>query len=120
MDMLRKLIGPKSKYDKSLPYTYEARVQIIEGVDEYNFYLSDTICGLIEYLEKNEIKPKEVKIYEVYQSEEKVIQQDLYTTKEGGWLHRPEICQCFSEHYKGHIYKGGCSFMDRERNGIGP
>ncbi|OGT34032.1 MAG: hypothetical protein A2W28_02725 [Gammaproteobacteria bacterium RBG_16_51_14] len=120
MSMLRKLIGPKSKYDKSIPYTYEARAQIIEGLDKYNYYLSDTICGLIEYLEKNGIQPDEVVIYEVYQDKEKEIQREFYTTEKGGWLYRPEICQSFEQHYKGHIHKGECSFADRERKGIGP
>lgn len=31
MNMLEKFLGPKSKYDKSLPYTYEARIPIFEG-----------------------------------------------------------------------------------------
>jgi len=118
--MLSKLTGPKSKHDKSLPYTYEAKVPIMEGVEIYNFYMSDTICGLIEYLEKNEIKPNGVDIYELFQNEEKVILQDLYTTKEGDWLHIPELCRSLKEHYKGHIYEGRCSFKDRDRKGIGP
>lgn len=120
MGILRKLIGPKSKYDKSIPYTYEARARIIEGVDEYNYYLSDTICGLIEYLEKKGIQPDDVAIYEIYQDDEKVIQKELFTTGKGGWLYKPEICRSFEEHYKGHIYNGKCSFADRERKGIGP
>ncbi len=40
--ILRNLLGPKSKYDKSIPYTYEARVAIIEGAEDYNSYFSDT------------------------------------------------------------------------------
>lgn len=128
MSILTKLFGSKSNHDKSLPYTYEAKVPIMEGVDIYNYYVSDTICGLIEYLEKNEIKPNGIEIYEVFhgeiydlfQNEEKVIQQDLYTTKEGDWLHIPELCRSFEEHYNGHIYKGTCSFKDRDRKGIGP
>ena len=122
--MLTKLFGPKSQHDKSLPYTYEAKVRIMEGVDIYNYYMSDTICGLIEYLEKNEIKPNGVEIYELFhelfQNEEKVIEQDLYTTKEGDWLHIPELCRSLKEHYKGHVYEGRCSFKDRDRKGIGP
>lgn len=120
MSMLTKLFGPKSNHDKSLPYTYEAKVPIIEGVEIYNFYMSDTICGLIEYLEKNNIKPDGVKINELFQSQEKVIQQDLYTSKEGDWLHKPELCRSFKEHYEGHIQEGTCSFKDRDRKGIGP
>ena len=36
MSILTKVLGPKSKRDKSLPYTYEARVTIIEGEELYN------------------------------------------------------------------------------------
>jgi len=59
---LKKYLGPKSKYDKAILYTYEARIRIIEGSDEYNSYFSDTICGLVEYLHQNDIKPDEVQI----------------------------------------------------------
>ena len=128
MSMLTKLFGQQSQQDESLPYTYEAKVPIMEGVDIYNYYVSDTICGLIEYLEKNEIKSKGVEIYEVFhgevydlfQNKENVIQQDLYTTKDGDWLHKPELCLSFKEHYEGHIQEGTCSFKDRDRKGIGP
>ena len=120
MSVLEKLIGPRSKYIKSLPYTYEARLPIIEGEEEYKSYISDTICGLTKYLEKNAINPEEVKIYEVFQNEEKVIHQNLYTTKEGDWLKLPEICHSFVEHYKGHIDENGCSFEDRDCKGTGP
>lgn len=55
MDIVRKVLGPVSKYNKTLPYTYMAKVPIIEGDDElFAYYFADTICGLIEYLvEKN-------------------------------------------------------------------
>ena len=121
MGILDKLLGPKSKRDETLPYTYEARIPIMEGQDLSNSYMSDTICGLIEYLEKNEIKPDDgVEIYEIYQNEEQVIPMEYCVTKEGKWLHKPEICRCFKEHYKGHISEGKCSFKDRDRDGIGP
>jgi hypothetical protein len=54
MGIIKNFIGPKSKYDKTIPYTYIAKVQIIEGVTDenmMNYYFSDTICGLIEYLD---------------------------------------------------------------------
>ena len=120
MSMLTKLFDRKPQHDKCLPYTYEARVPIMEGVDIYNYYMSDTICGLIECLEKNKIEPNGVEIYELFQNEEKVIQPDLFTAKEGDWLHIPELCRSLKEHYKGHIFEGGCSFECRDRNGIGP
>ncbi len=53
MGIIRKFLGPKSKYNKSLPYTYMAKVPIIEGDDElFSHYFADTICGLVEYLAK--------------------------------------------------------------------
>ena len=53
----RKILGPRSKYDDTLPYTYMARVPAIEGDDElFSYYFADTICGLIEYLYENDIK----------------------------------------------------------------
>ena len=58
MELTRKFVGAESKYDKSLPYTYEARVPIIEGEDLYNYYFADTICGLFEYLEENGVSPE--------------------------------------------------------------
>jgi hypothetical protein len=114
MSIVTKLIGPQSKYDKSIPYTYEARVAIIEGDDAYNSYLADTICGLISCLSKNGIVPDEVAIYEIYETGEKVIDHDLYVSKERCWLTKSELCQSFKEHYKGHISDSGCSFEDRE------
>ena len=57
----RKILGPRSKYDDTLPYTYMARVPAIEGDDElFSYYFADTICGLIEYLYENDIKQEEV------------------------------------------------------------
>lgn len=120
MSLLNKILGPESKYDKSLPYTYEARVPIIEGGETYNSYFSDTICGLLEYLEENKIDPAGVKIFEIYQTQESVIDPAFYTTSDNKWLFKPEICQSFKEHYKGHIQEGKCSFKDRDREGCGP
>ena len=38
MGVLKKLLGPKSKYDRSLPYTYEARVRMFEEGGDYKSY----------------------------------------------------------------------------------
>lgn len=51
MNLIRKFIGPKSKYKDDIPYTYEARVSIFEAGSEYNSYIADTICALVEHLE---------------------------------------------------------------------
>ena len=120
MSLFEKILGPKSKYDKSIPYTYEARVPIIEGSAEYNSYFSDTICGLVEYLHQKGIRPEEVQIIEVYEGSEQSIDAKLFTTLDHQWLFKPDICRSFEEHYKGHIQESGCSFEDRDGKGSGP
>ena len=120
MSILEKILGPKSKYDKSLPYTYEARIRILEGSEEYNSYFSDTICGLVEYLHQNGIKPDEVQIVEVYQQQEFPIDAKRFTTPDHQWLFKPDICRAFEKHYAGHIRDKTCSFKDRGRAGMGP
>lgn len=121
MNIIRNILGPESKYDKTLPYTYEARVQIVAGHETYNSYFSDTICGLIDYLRDNGIKPEEANIFEVYQTQEVPLKTESCTTTEGNWLVRTDVCHFFCKaHYKGENEIGKCSFKDRERNGCGP
>ena len=120
MGVLDSLLGPQSKYDERLPYTYEARMPIIAGDDEYNSYMSDTVCGLIKYLNESDIDPVEVEIYEIFTDGEKIIPKALYISEEGKWLRRKEICQSFKDHYDRHIYEGGCAFQDRNCKGTGP
>lgn len=120
MGLLGKLLGPKSKYDKSLPYTYEARVRIFEDDDEFKTYLSDTICGLIEHLDQCGVSPDDAEIYEIYLETETPVPASLFTSADGLWMTRPEICRAFEQHYPGHIREGSCSFEDRERDCLGP
>ena len=120
MGLIGKILGPKSKYAGNLPYTYEARVRILEGSEEYNSYLSDTICGLVEYLHRNDISPDEVQIFEVYQQQEFSIDAKRFTTPDNHWLFKPDICRAFEDHYKGHIHADTCSFDDRDCKGSGP
>jgi hypothetical protein len=120
MSVFEKLLGPKSKYDRNLPYTYEARVRILEGSEEYNSYFADTICGLVEYLHKNNIAPDDVQIVEIYQEKESIVDVKLFTTPDHQWLFKPELCRSFEEHYKGHIREDSCSFDDRDGKGCGP
>ena len=128
MGIVRKFIGPKSKYDKSLPYTYIAKVPVIEGDEDLmHYYFSDTICGLIEYLDKNNISPEEVQLLGCYQKKEIPIDKKYCLSEDGKWLKRPEIChslethylQTMEEQYKGHVALGDCSFDDRDRKIIG-
>ncbi len=120
MGLLGNIIGPKSKYDRSIPYTYEARVPIIEGETIYNTYVADTICGLASNLEKLSIPPSAVEIFEIYQSAKKRIEESYYSTSDGHWINKPEMCQSFKNHYEGHIYSGGCTFEDRDFSCTGP
>jgi len=120
MSLFEKILGPKSKYDKSIPYTYEARIRIIDGSDEYNSHFSDTICGLVEHLRQNGLKPDEVEIIEVYQGREARLDAKLFSTPDLQWLSKPDICHSFEEHYKGHIHENSCTFNDRDGKGSGP
>jgi len=129
MSVIRKFLGPKSKYDKTIPYTYMARVPALEGdQDLYNFYFADTICGLIEYLEQQDLSPKEVEILGLYKGEEVPLAIESCISDEGKWLGRPDICRSLEnkyrntleEKYKGHVEVGSCSYEDREREGSGP
>ncbi len=71
MGILKKFVGPISKYDDSIPYTYIAKVRIIERDDSLvNHYFSDTICGLIEYLNSHNILPEDSELFACYQKKE--------------------------------------------------
>ncbi len=129
MGIIRQFLGPKSKYDRSIPYTYVAVVPVIEGdSDLANHYFSDTICGLIEYLQENNIEPGETELFACFQDKEIPIDIIHCTDKKGNWLTRPHICNSLETHYKktleeqykGHIEEGECFYEDRSRNGSGP
>jgi hypothetical protein len=106
-----------------------ARVPALEGdKDLYNFYFADTICGLIEYLEKQDISPKETEVLGLYNQEEIPLAIECCISEDGKWLSRPEICRSLEnqykntleEKYKGHVEIGSCSYEDRDREGSGP
>ncbi|MCP4010401.1 MAG: hypothetical protein GY726_12925 [Proteobacteria bacterium] len=113
MAILRTVLGPKSKYEKDLPYTYEAKFEFVEGGKEYNSCFADTICGLIERLNEKHIRPEEVAIYEIFDQQEKKLDVNLCLSADKQWLSREELCESFKHHYEGHIFKGGCTFADR-------
>ena len=128
MGIVRKILGPKSKYDKSIPYTYFAKVPIVKGDENLvNHYFSDTICGLVEYLDENSINPEEVELFGCYLKKEIAIDKKYCLSEDGNWLKRPEICnslethykQTMEEQYKGHVALSDCSFDDRERKVVG-
>ena len=130
MNIIRKFLGPKSKYDRSLPYTYEAKIDVLkwkEAEPMYSYYYSDTICGLVEYLNANNITPEEIEIFGIYLSKEIPLDKRYCLSKDGKWLRRPAICKSLEGHYKktleerykGHIANGTCAFDDRDRQGSG-
>jgi hypothetical protein len=131
MGIVRKILGPKSKFDKSLPYTYEARIDILSGQSDepmFESYFSDTVCGLIEYLDENNIKPDEVQLFGCYLGKEIPLEIKHCTTPQGKWLQPPALCKSLEkqykktmeEHYKGHVADAECSFEDRDKDGSGP
>jgi hypothetical protein len=129
MSIKSTLFGPKSKYDPSIPYTYVARMQAIEGDDElHNDYFADTICGLIEYLDENDVRPSEVNILGLYLKQEIPLDVQYCLSPDGEWLNPPELCHALEQHYletmelayKGHVEDGHCSYEDRDTQGSGP
>ena len=124
MSILNKVIGPLSKYDDTLPYTYMAKVKILEGDDELaNYYFADTICGLVEHLDKNNISPNEVELFGCYRKKEILLDTGPLLADDGKWLQRPKLCKALEdyyqktldEHYKGHEAHSDCLFDDRNR-----
>ena len=131
MSGLRKFIQPKSKYNKSIPYTYEATVDVLHGYNDehlYNVYISDTICGLIEYLDDKNVPPVDVKLRGVYRDKEIELDIQYCISEDGNWLKRPNICKSLEEQYKltmeecykGHTGVEDCLYNDRETKGSGP
>lgn len=115
MNLIRKMLGPKSKYAKDLPYAYEARVSLAGDAAVTATYLSDTICGLVEYLQQEGVDPGAVEILEVHQEHDVVLERDLYLGRAGEWLARPALCRSFETHYPGHIRADDCTFSDRDK-----
>jgi len=129
MNLIKKIMGPRSKYDKSIPYTYMAREPVLDEADElYNHYFSDTVCGLIEYLDENRIEPETIKLFGLYRKREIELDIKYCIDDKGNWLKRPKICNSLETHYKnslefqykGHAEKTPCMYEDRERDGNGP
>lgn len=110
-----KVLGPLSKYDKALPYTYTARRPIFEGADEYVWYLADTVCQLIRELNSLGIAASQVEIFEVYQKVETPVERRFYSNDAGHWITRPMLCSSFSERYPERpCNEVACAFRDRQ------
>lgn len=120
MSILRKVLGPKSKYDGRLPYTYEARVDV-EGVPGMTqSWIDDTLCGLLEKLAEEDVAPSEATLREIRPEGEVPILVEHCVGADGKWLRRPEACRVFEERYAGHERTGRCGYRDRSRQADGP
>ena len=131
MGLIRKVLGPDSQYDKTLPYTYMAKIDILAGEGDepiFDHYFSSTICGLIEFLDEKMIDPNDVKLTGIYQEKEFPLENKYCMDANGKWLKKPLLCRSLETHfkdtmeecYKGHIEIGDCSFDDRDEDSGGP
>lgn len=129
MGIIRKIIGPKSKYDHSIPYSYMAKEPLLEGDEDMAaYYFGDTLCSLIDHLSKQNIPPDTVELYGVYLDKDIPLKKDPCVSKNGQWLHRPHLCHSLEAYYKktmelvykGHHEENDCSFDDRDLKGSGP
>lgn len=120
MSILRNVLGPKSKYDHRLPYTYEARVAEPGVPGMTASYVSDTLCGLLERLAEEKAEPEEVTILEIRPEGEFPVLLEHCLGANGAWLRRPEACRSFDAHYAGHEKTGHCCYRDRSRETEGP
>lgn len=118
MGIIRKFLGPKSKYDPTIPYTYKAEIDVLQGHGSEPGYVhcyADTLCGIVDYLKEQNIDADEVEIYEVTREGETKIRKELCLDENKEWITRPEICHSLEGNYKGHIDEKRCSYRDRHR-----
>jgi hypothetical protein len=119
MGILRNILGPASKYDRRLPYDYEASVAVAGVPGMVDHYFCDTLCGLLERLADECIDLSEVTIVENHQDGPMPILVEHCVDAEGKWLRRPEACRSFALHYPGHERAGRCCYRDRSRESVG-
>lgn len=120
MGLAQKALGPKSKYDRRLPYTYEAKVAVAGVAGMTQSFVADTLCGLLERLADEGVEPGEVQLREIRPEAEVPILVEHCLSADGGWLRRPEACQMFEALYAGHERHGRCCYRDRDRTADGP
>ena len=120
MSLLNHVLGPESKYDHRLPYTYEAIVAVAGVPGMRQAYVSDTLCGLLEKLADEKVAPSDAQLFEVRPGGEVPIVVDSCLGSNREWLRRPEACQAFEQLFAGHEKKGRCCYRDRSRADDGP
>jgi hypothetical protein len=118
MNLLDRVLGPESKYDRRLPYTYEARVAGAPGAT--TSWVCDTLCGLLEKMAEEKVAPAEAVILEIRPEGEVPVPVPRCLAADGSWLRRPEACRVFEELFTGHEKSGRCGYRDRSREADGP
>ena len=120
MGILQDALGPKSKYDPRLPYTYEAKVSVAGVPGMTQSFVADTLCGLLERLADEGVGPGEARLREIRPDCEVPILAEHCLNADGEWLQRPEACRMFEKLYAGHERHGRCCYRDRTRAADGP
>lgn len=118
--ILRRVLGPASKYDDRLPYTYEARVPDPAIPGTFDSVICDTLCGLLERLADEGVDPAEATLLEIRPGGEFPVLTAHCLDARGQWLRRPAACAAFAAHYAGHEAHGRCCYLDRSREAEGP
>ncbi len=119
MSLLIRMLG--SKYDKDLPYTYEAVVNVLEDDDSMQVsYFADTICGLTDALARRRKNPRSVAIFEIFQGDKTLVPKTCYLSEDGEWLPRSALCHPMTTRYGEPSNEGNCPFCDRTTAFCGP
>ncbi len=129
MSVMHRFLGPRSKQDRSLPFTYMARVREVEDAPDLSVhYYADTICGLTEYLAEYGIEPERVELFGMYLDRAMHIEKEICLGIDRHWLRRPALCTALETYYHatleqqyvGHRAEDPCSYADRDRTPTGP
>lgn len=120
MSILRRILGPSSKYDDRLPFTYEARTCFTGLPGSSESYICDTLCGLLERLASEGIEPEDAALFEIRPEGEYPVPVEHCVDVDGNWLRRPSACESFATYYAGHERAGHCCYRDRTRDAEGP
>ncbi len=112
MNFLTKRLG--SKYDKDIPYTYQAIINVVEDDDSIQVsYLADKICTLTNFLKKRHITPETVTLFEIFNGKETLISKECYMTEDGQWFSKSQLCQPMTGRYGEPKNEHNCQFRDR-------
>jgi len=110
MHILHRLFG--SRYDKTIPYGYEAVIKNdIPELELDTFFLGPTICELVKYMKKNTVEPDRVKIFELFNDREKELPREMYLDDDQ-WLNRTNLCKITKRYGEEECFPK-CRFQDR-------